>query len=387
MTADWQSASDQAFTVINSGEYALPAGGVYQTWWDSCYLYPESTPAFRYLFTVDGKDCSEMVFTAQNQTLEEGYTSYGSNMVTAFNTVRWLLDETGSQTMNGGWGLNMPTQSLVDAFAEESGDASDDPRFNVTVGMPGDSILMPGDPEDTWHAMSFDGNSFSKRASRKYECSPEEFWDQGNIISSPIHIPVIRYADVYLMAAEAEFMLNNTNTALELVNAVRERAAMSGSSGFPAQLGTLTFDDIVRERRLELALESHRFFDLIRWNYAHNSLNGIYIETHDLNATFEPGMDEFMPIPEGVIGEPDAVNTAQDLSVHIYPNPAVSSLRIEGLNTETQVVFMSITGCPVLETMAGPSGHSIDISKLPAGIYFIKLETRGQTLVRKIIKQ
>lgn len=71
-----------------------------------------------------------------------------------------------------------------------------------------------------------------------------------------------RYAEVLLNAAEAAFELGQESTALEYINQVRERAGV-------APLTALTLEDFKQERRVELAFEDHRFYDLKRWRDAH----------------------------------------------------------------------------------------------------------------------
>ena len=75
-----------------------------------------------------------------------------------------------------------------------------------------------------------------------------------------------RYAEILLIAAEAAFELGD-DTALGYINEVRDRAGIQ-------QLKTLTLDDIIRERRIELAFENHRYWDLKRWRRAHLVWNG-----------------------------------------------------------------------------------------------------------------
>jgi len=80
--------------------------------------------------------------------------------------------------------------------------------------------------------------------------------------------PWFRMGEIYLNAAEAAFELGQVD-AVNYVNAVRERA------GFPANsIKTLTTDILRNERRVELAFEDHRFFDLKRWRIAHQVWNG-----------------------------------------------------------------------------------------------------------------
>jgi len=80
--------------------------------------------------------------------------------------------------------------------------------------------------------------------------------------------PWFRMGEIYLNAAEAAFELGQAD-AVNYINAVRERA------GFPANsIKTLTNDILRNERRVELAFEDHRFFDLKRWRVAHQVWNG-----------------------------------------------------------------------------------------------------------------
>ncbi len=137
---------------------------------------------------------------------------------------------------------------------------------------------------------------------------------------------IIRYADVLLMAAEAEIELGNLDKGREYINLVRARAA--NAAGFvkdaadnskPAanyQVGQYTepFTDkatainAVRfERRLELAMEGHRFFDLVRWGIAAETLNA-YVEKEKERRSylkssggFTKGKNEYYPIPNRVI--------------------------------------------------------------------------------------
>jgi starch-binding outer membrane protein, SusD/RagB family len=78
-----------------------------------------------------------------------------------------------------------------------------------------------------------------------------------------------RLSEIYLNAAEAALELGNTTEALEYVNAVRERAGFG-----PNSLNSLTIERLQNERRVELAFEDHRVWDLKRWRIAHQVWNG-----------------------------------------------------------------------------------------------------------------
>ncbi len=109
-----------------------------------------------------------------------------------------------------------------------------------------------------------DGNRGRHPHYRKYWDSdrpPESFGDQSNRNSNAI--PVMRYAEVLLMIAEADNEANGpTQDAYDAINEVRDRAGLSPLSGLTKE----QFRDAVRlERELELCMEGKRRFDLIRW--------------------------------------------------------------------------------------------------------------------------
>ena len=87
--------------------------------------------------------------------------------------------------------------------------------------------------------------------------------------------PVFRYAEIMLIASEAAFELGNTAVALPLINQVR-----SVHGGITVPLTTLSLNDFVKERRVELAFEGgggFRYFDLVRWRIADQVFDGIKI--------------------------------------------------------------------------------------------------------------
>jgi hypothetical protein len=104
---------------------------------------------------------------------------------------------------------------------------------------------------------------------RKYE--PYEYKEKGELPQSDINSQIIRYADVLLMLAEAQINLGKIGDALSLINKVRAR---SGAFAYTS-LGSR--DDAMKkirlERQLELAGEQVRWFDLIRWGIAKETLN------------------------------------------------------------------------------------------------------------------
>jgi hypothetical protein len=131
----------------------------------------------------------------------------------------------------------------------------------------------------------------------------------------------IRYGDLLLMKAEALIELNQLGEALTIINDIRTRAGSTASlsrisdvNGNPTgnwNIGTYTTlgsqDDarkiLRRERRLELAFESKRFFDLVRWGIAEETLNAYFANESQIrpylsDGNFTAGRDEYLAIPE-----------------------------------------------------------------------------------------
>ena len=101
-----------------------------------------------------------------------------------------------------------------------------------------------------------------------------------NDLTSPVNYRVIRYADVLLMSAEANYHLGNTSVAQTYVNQIRSRVSIPGVS-------VNSLDKIYNERRFELSGEGHRFFDLVRTGKAATAIPG-----------FISGKHEVFPIPQ-----------------------------------------------------------------------------------------
>ncbi|MFD1161244.1 RagB/SusD family nutrient uptake outer membrane protein [Hwangdonia seohaensis] len=131
----------------------------------------------------------------------------------------------------------------------------------------------------------------------------------------------IRYADVLLMRAEALIELGQHNEALPIINQIRSRASQSTNFiGYATNLNISPYIDGVNctwtqefarkalrwERRLEFAMEGSRFFDLVRWGIAEETLNKYYLEESEEveyyeGANFNSGVEEYCPIPQAQI--------------------------------------------------------------------------------------
>ncbi|MHC1775380.1 MAG: RagB/SusD family nutrient uptake outer membrane protein [Lentimicrobium sp.] len=177
------------------------------------------------------------------------------------NQASWLSTFTGprgSEMVAGGWGWNQPTEEFINTYE------ASDLRKDVTV-------LYEGGPQ-------FGGKDYSQSYSmtgynlRKFLVNKSLAPDYNN---SPMDFPVMRYADVLLMKAEALNELGNTSLAEIPLNEVRNRAGLESISGLSKDEFR---EKVLQERRLELAFEGQRWFDLIRVNngqFAIDFLNSI----------------------------------------------------------------------------------------------------------------
>ena len=200
-----------------------------------------------------------------------------------------------------------------------------DPRLFVTVGLPGTPYMYnTAYMMSEANAWSRSGGTYGYFVSLKQNVDPAltdvYLFNCDNQWASSMNRIVFRYADVLLMRAEALAQLGNTPEAVQLVNQVRDRAAKMASnsivSGYPTKYGVHyavgkyngsyskeeAMKIIKMERRLELAMESERFFDLVRWGDAATVINKFYAsESLTMNflagSQFTANKNEYLPIP------------------------------------------------------------------------------------------
>jgi len=243
---------------------------------------------------------------------------------------------------DGGCDFYKPSQNLVNAFrtdsdgypffetfnAKDYDPASDfvDPRLFHTVGIPGfpyeynEELII--DKTATW---SRSNGLYGYNVTLKQNVDPAcDYLVKGSFWGTSLNHIVLRYADVMLMRAEALIQLNDgrIDESMKLINDIRLRAkrSLSKISNYPADYGAKfniqpysgTPDQATAmkylkfERRLELAMESDRFFDLVRWGDAAAVLNKYYAEEADNcsiyeSASFTEDKNEYLPIPHNQV--------------------------------------------------------------------------------------
>ena len=243
-------------SVINFGGYALVAD--YDTLWFAA-----------------NENNSETVFDIEYSGLEGG--GYGcmvcleGNAAAGFNGIRQYVGPFYSD----GNSYNLPTQDLYDAF-----DSTDIRRDATILDL---DAFIAAQPNASSISYAIGGGGHTGFYNNKYIKRQAELGLPDNDLTSPLNYKVIRYADVLLMAAEANVQEGNDGQALSYVNSVRARVNM------PARVsgGSALLADIFTERRLELSGEGLHFWDLLRSGQAAQSITN-----------FQVGKHEIFPIPQ-----------------------------------------------------------------------------------------
>ena len=249
---NFAEAERYALQVINSEEYDL-------------------FPDYARLFRRDGENSVESVFEVQAAAYETG--GGGSQ----YNEVQGVRG-----TPNLGWGFNRPSDDLVTAY--ETGD----PRREATILYVGE--VLPDGSAIVQDNPNIAGERFNQKA-----WVPEHPGGNGN---GPGNIRILRFADVLLLAAEALNENGKPAEALVHLNRVRARARGGNPNILPDVTTTeqsALRDRIYRERRVELAMEQHRWFDLVRTGRAATRMQAVG------KTNFVPGKHELFPIPQSEI--------------------------------------------------------------------------------------
>ncbi|MFI2743291.1 RagB/SusD family nutrient uptake outer membrane protein [Zhouia sp. PK063] len=233
----WQDSYDMANNVINSAQYGLEAD--YATLWRA-----STENGIESIFEVQ----------ARGESIAHGVQQYSQ-----------------TQGVRGqfGWGFNVPSQDLLDAFNA----AGDDIRRDATIIFPGETL---------WDGTTIISNPENPMYNQKAYSSAN-----GGASDTDKNIRVIRYAEVLLIKSEAAFHLGLD--AATPLNQVRERVNLT-------DIANPTLQDIWNERRLELAFEHDRWFDLVRTGQAKDAMavDG---------KTFVTGKHELFPIPNNQLNQ------------------------------------------------------------------------------------
>lgn len=255
--------------------YALLAKiNLYQKNWqkvvDNCNLVTGYSLVANYasMFRLAGENDAESIFEIQGTGTVpiKGIAGY-SNIQGARGAGGW------------GWGFNTPSQSLLNAYE------ANDVRKNATIIFAGttlyDGRVVPTTVENPMYNYKAYSSSFT------------DAWE------TDTNIKYLRFAEVILMKAEALNELGQTADAIVLLNQIRNRAGLANTTAVSqSDLRTA----IWKERRVEMAFEHDRFFDLVRTGQAAAAFT-----IH--GKTFVTGKHEVFPLPQAFIDEAGGLST------------------------------------------------------------------------------
>lgn len=258
----WQQAMDAANQVISSGQYDL-------------------STSYDKIFREEGENSKESVFEVQ---------ATASAAITSANGVQYAQIQgiRGSGIWDQGWGWNTPSTYLEAAY--ETGD----PRKNRTIMYTSTSTTT----YQTIYGENLPVGLPNPRYNNKVYTNPSLRASIGNRFGYWMNLRVLRYADVVLMYAEAANEVggaNNITAARNALNAVRARARAGNNAVLPDVTTTdqATLRTAIRqERRVELAMEHERFFDIVRWGIAQATMNAAG------KPNFNGSRDVLLPIPQ-----------------------------------------------------------------------------------------
>lgn len=278
---NWQQADSLTTDVINSGQYHL-------------------MPDYSILWRQAGDNCAESVFEVETGIY--GNADYGIPGYVEFQGPRqdngmgnpftpWNNPGFNQPSGDDGYGFDAPSASLMAAY--EPGDLR---KAATIINLPASS------PPDTL----FDGfvvpSMVGVNATYNYKAYHSEILPggilpqieayDGNRSLCQKNLHILRYAEVLLIKAEADNELGNTGSAIGYLNMVRARAGLQGTT---ASSQSDVRAAIWKERRVELAMEHDRFWDLVRQGRAAQ----VMIASGKTN--FVAGKNELLPIPSSEI--------------------------------------------------------------------------------------
>jgi hypothetical protein len=258
----WAQAAATAQIVMNSG------------------LYDLSTP-YDKIFGEAGENSKESVFEVQ------ATASFAVKTANGIQNAQYQGVRDASSTWNLGYGWNVPNDNLAATY--EAGD----PRYartflrRSTVGGPTYQTVYGENTGTTWNNPAYNHKMYTNPSFRSLYGDNSGWW---------MNMRVLRYADVVLMYAEAANESGNTTGAVTALNSVRTRARGTAAATVLPNI-TSTDPAVVREtirheRRVELAMEHDRFFDIVRWGISQTALSSAG------KTNFLASRDNLLPIPQ-----------------------------------------------------------------------------------------
>ncbi len=277
---DYEAAEQWGNAIISSNEYSLQ-------------------PVYSDNFNLEHENGIESVF--EIQYTEDATSDYGGSDGEGGNgytrgTFTTILTRGRSSVLGGGWGFNKPTQNLYDEYEDS------DPRRDATILNPTDDQIENESQE------IYLGSRYLNKKTAMYDTNDNPI-ELAHPSRGPLNRPVIRYADVLLMYAEACCETGDLGKAKIALEEVRSRARQGETDILPEFPNYNDYTDnqddlrkaIRHERRVELGMEGHRWFDICRWGIAKEVMDTYKeTETEEVQsnmAEFIEGKHELLPIP------------------------------------------------------------------------------------------
>ena len=329
---EFEDAYVNAAAVINSGEYALMGEnsnpGPFTITRSSKEGDVEvNVSGYKYIYQPEANNCEEDVFSVQHYDAHTNDYPQGQegNLIPQYYGLRRVMtyDNNDEELVSTEyyWGFILPTTYFVETAYEDIGcEVSGnilDPRFKIAVVSGTDSVPYHYDDEDlrakypdsvlyhpwgNWPSTGY--------GTMKYFTDPYYNINSQTLGDHPQNTKYLRFADVLLIGAEAAAETGRSGEALAWVNRVRERARNAGNTGYPQAYTSVTVDQILAERRVELAFEGHQFFDVVRTGRANQIIKTDAMEyeistnpetsataPQQFGGNFLVGKNEIFPIP------------------------------------------------------------------------------------------
>ncbi|HVU53872.1 MAG TPA: RagB/SusD family nutrient uptake outer membrane protein [Puia sp.] len=255
----WDLAMSTADLVISSGQYDL-------------------STAYDKIFREDGENSKESVFEIQATASQAVQTANGVQYAS-------IMGVRGSGTFNMGWGWATPSADLAGTY--EAGD----PRRARTIMFTSDATHT----YQTIYGETIPVGLPNPMYNNKVYTNPTYRAATGSLAGYWMNVRILRFADVVLMYAEAAAESGHAQEALAKLEMVRARAR-NGNNAILPPVTTTDQDSLItairHERRVEMGMEHDRFFDLVRWGIAQQTLNAAG------KTAFSDSRDVLLPIPQ-----------------------------------------------------------------------------------------
>jgi hypothetical protein len=270
----------EALTAINEAITIADAAGA--------GLYVSTTPTngqanFEGLFALSNIDNKEILFVVKNNDLDRG-----ANLFTFFAAGGGNLSiSVHGNLVNDFYctdGLPITTSPLYSAATPYN---NRDPRLKASISTPGDTYST-GTQLLAFNGKTTIGVLQTNFAIKKLTTLNGLAQNQGQL-----DIPLLRYADLQLMLAEAENEVNGPTTiAYTAINKIRARATVANV--VPGLIKLDFKNEVIHERRVEFAFEGQRWLDLVTLGIANQKINAV----GELGRKFTPNQQELFPIPQ-----------------------------------------------------------------------------------------